>query len=181
MGLGTIFALALALSADAFSFSLGLGMTGVNKRQVYLISLTILVFHIIMPLAGYFAGGFVGSFLGRWAGYAGAAVLMVLGLRMVWEGFSQHQEENFSRYILTSVYGIVVLGVTVSIDALSVGFSLGTQQVAVGLAAGVIGVVSGIMTFFGLEFGRKVGEWMGRRAVVAGGSVLVLIGVRMFF
>ncbi|WP_418791137.1 manganese efflux pump MntP family protein [Phosphitispora sp. TUW77] len=180
MGLGTIFALALALSADAFSFSLGLGMAGVNKRQVYLISLTVLIFHIVMPLAGYFAGGFVGSFLGRWAGYVGAAVLIALGLRMVWEGFSENQEENFSQYILTSIYGIAVLGLTVSIDALSVGFTLGTYQAEVGLAAAIIGLVSGIMAFFGLEFGKKVGEWMGRRALVAGGSVLVLIGIKMF-
>ena len=179
MELFTVFALALALSADAFSFSLGLGMTGVTRRQVYLISLTVFAFHVIMPLAGYFAGGFMGHYLGRWAGYVGAGVLVLLGLRMIWEGFS-HQRENFSRYILTSVYGIGIMGATVSIDALSVGFTLGTQQVALGLAAVIIGVVSGVMTFIGLGLGQKVGEWIGQRAVIIGGVILVLIGIKMF-
>lgn len=81
-----MFALALAMSADAFSFSLGLGMTGVNRRQILLVTLTVLVFHILMPLGGYAAGGFFGGFLGRWAGVLGAVILMLLGFRMIWEG-----------------------------------------------------------------------------------------------
>lgn len=179
MGLQTIFALALALSADAFSFSLGLGMTGVNRRQVIQISLTVLVFHIIMPLAGYFVGEVLGAFFGKWAGIVGAAVLILLGLRMVWEGIGSPRA-NISRYVLTSTYGITLLGAAVSLDALSVGFTLGTQRMPLGLAAAIIGLIAGIMTFTGLGFGRKIGEWIGQRAVAVGGLVLVYIGATLF-
>lgn len=178
MGLYTIMALAFALSADAFSFSLGLGMAGVNFRQIIKISLTVLAFHIIMPLIGYYVGGFFGSHFGRTASILGAVILVLLGLRMMWEGL-QSREDNFSRYLLASGYGIIILGATVSLDALSVGFTLGTQRVALGLTAVIIGTVAGIMTFSGLGLGRKVGEWMGHRAVIIGGLVLIYIGIRL--
>lgn len=179
LSLYAVLALAFALSADAFSFSLGLGMTGVTRKQVFRISLTVLVFHVIMPLAGYVVGGVTGTFLGKWASIVGALILVLLGLRMIWEGFS-NKGEDFSRYILTNTYGIMLLGLTVSLDALSVGFTLGTQKVALGFAATVIGLVAGTMTFIGLGFGKKVGEWLGRRAVVGGGLVLVYIGINLF-
>ncbi len=178
MGIYTILALALGLSADAFSFSLGLGMTGVTRRQILLISLTVLVFHIIMPLAGYFVGGVFGVFLGKFAGVAGALILVLLGLRMIWESISR-QERNFTGYVLTSTYGIVILGATVSLDALSVGFTLATQKIALVFPAVIMGIVAGAMTFAGLGFGQKVGEWLGGRAVLLGGLVLVYIGVKL--
>ncbi len=178
MGLYTILALAFGLSADAFSFSLGLGMTGVTRRQVVLISLTVLVFHIVMPLAGYFAGGVIGTFLGRYAGITGAVILLLLGFRMIWESVSRHKE-NFTGYVLTSAYGIIILGATVSLDALTVGFTLATQKVALVFPAAVIGLVAGAMTFMGLGFGRKVGDWLGGRAVLLGGLALMYIGIKL--
>lgn len=180
MGLYTVLALAFALSADAFSFSLGLGMAGVNKRQIILLSLTVLVFHIIMPLGGYFVGDLFGEFLGRAANMLGASVLVFLGVRMIWESYSD-KEENFSKYVLASGYGIVMMGATVSLDALSVGFTLGTRQVPLGMAAAVIGVVAGIMTYTGLGFGKKIGEWVGKRAEIFGGAILIYIGAGMFW
>ncbi|HWI55144.1 MAG TPA: manganese efflux pump MntP family protein [Desulfobacteria bacterium] len=179
MGLYTVLALALALSADAFSFSLGLGMTGVTKRQIILLSLTVLVFHIVMPLGGYFIGGIFGSFLGRSANILGALVLIFLGLRMIWDSFTD-KEDNFSKYVLSSTSGIVVMSATVSLDALSVGFTLGTQRVSLGTSAAVIGLVAGLMTFLGLGFGQKAGELIGNRAVIIGGLILVYIGINLF-
>lgn len=180
MGLYEVLALAVAMSADAFSFSLGLGMLGVTRRQVILLSLTVLVFHILMPLTGYYAGGFIGSFLGRWAAGLGALVLILLGLRMVWNGIMGKSEDGFSGYILTSAYGIVVLSATVSLDALSVGFTLGIQGAAIGPAVVAMGIMSGLATFLGLGFGQRMGEWIGHRAVLIGGLILVFIGAKMF-
>lgn len=178
MGFYAIVALAFALSADAFSFSLGLGMAGVNRRQIILISMTVLIFHIIMPLIGSFVGGVFGTVLGQQATLIGALVLIFLGFRMIWAGLN-NREEKLSRYILTSTYGIILLGATVSLDALSVGFSLGTQKVALGLPVVVIGVIAGAMTFLGLGFGKRIGDWIGHRAVMVGGSILVYLGINL--
>jgi len=67
----------------------------------------------------------------------------------------------------------------VSMDALSVGFTLGTRQVNLLFTAGIIGAVAGMMAFTGLVFGRFLGGRIGGKAQLLGGLVLVIIGVKM--
>lgn len=178
MGIYTVFALAVALGTDAFSMCLGLGIAGVTIRQILLISFTVLAFHILMPLAGWYAGGVAGTLAGRAASVAGALLLLYLGIKMVRSSLSGGGDMA-PKVVLVNTWGLLLLAASVSMDALSVGFSLGTRQVNLPLTAGVIGVVAGVMTAAGLLLGRFVGTKAGERAVLGGGILLVIIGVRM--
>lgn len=178
MGIYTVFALAVALGTDAFSMCLGLGVAGVTIRQILLISFTVLVFHIVMPLVGWYAGEWAGSVVGRAAAVAGALLLVYLGIKMIRSSFGGGDTVD-PKIVLVNTWGLLLLAASVSMDALSVGFSLGTRQVDLPLTAGVIGLVAGIMTAAGLFLGRVVGIKMGERAVLGGGILLVAIGVRM--
>ncbi|ABO51667.1 protein of unknown function DUF204 [Desulforamulus reducens MI-1] len=180
MSLFTLFALAVALGTDAFSLCIGIGIAGVNRRQIALISLTVLIFHILMPLLGWYAGGFLGSKMGQAASIAGALLLLYLGGKMIWDTIKPGKDEG-PRFVITNTGGLLLLSASVSMDALSVGFTLGTQQVSLVLAAGVIGLVAGMMTFAGLTLGKYVGDWIGERAELVGGIILVGIGVKLFF
>ncbi|CCO08420.1 manganese efflux pump MntP family protein [Desulforamulus hydrothermalis] len=179
MDLFTLLALAVALGSDAFSLCVGIGMGGVNRRQIAVISLTVLVFHIVMPLLGWYVGGFLGSKVGRAAAYAGALLLVYLGLKMIREALQPGREEP--RFVITNTAGLLLLSAGVSMDALSVGFTLGTRQVSLALAAGVIGLVAGAMTLAGLTLGKYVGGWLGDKAQLAGGIILAGIGIKLFF
>lgn len=176
----TLLIMAVALGTDAFSMCLGLGMTGVTARQIIIISLTVLVFHVIMPLAGWFAGELAGSLLGKAAGIAGALVLIYLGAKMLYSAW-KGGEEIEHRDALVSTGGMLLLAASVSMDALSVGFSLGTQNVDLPFTVGIFGIVAGIMTGTGLILGRYIGSRIGERAVGIGGALLVGIGVKLFF
>jgi putative Mn2+ efflux pump MntP len=176
----TLSLLAVALGTDAFSMCLGLGMTGVNRRQIIVVSFTVLAFHVIMPLIGWFAGEIVGSLLGRAASIAGALILIYLGAKMVYSAWKGDGDMN-NRDALVTTGGMLLLAASVSMDALSVGFSLGTQNVDLPLTVSVIGIVAGIMTGAGLILGRFVGNRVGERAVGFGGVLLVGIGVKLFF
>jgi putative Mn2+ efflux pump MntP len=180
MSLLTLIVLAVAMGTDAFSLCVGIGLAGVNRRQILLVSITVLIYHIIMPLAGWWVGEFAGSLLGRVAAIAGALLLVYLGLKMVWEAW-KHRREQMPVRVNFNAGGLLLLGASVSMDAFSVGFTLGTLQANLLLAAGVIGVVAGIMTFTGLVFGRFLGGWVGEKAQLLGGLVLVGIGVKMIF
>ncbi len=179
MSLATILLLAVALGTDAFSMCLGLGMTGVKRGQVLLISITVLFFHIMMPLAGWYAGGLAGNLAGRAAGIAGALLLIYLGLRMLWDVYRCDPEKP--RVALVNTWGLLVMAASVSMDALSVGFTLGTRKVNLVLVAVTFGVVAGLMTFAGLWLGRMIGRWVGEKAQLAGGIILVGIGVKLLF
>lgn len=179
MSLLTLLALAVALGSDAFSLCVGIGMGGVNRRQIFTISLMVLVFHIFMPLLGWYAGGFLGSKVGQAASIAGALLLIYLGIKMVWDVLKPGNDEP--QFVITNVGGLMLLSASVSMDALSVGFTLGTQQVSLLLASGVIGLVAGIMTFAGLTLGKYIGGWIGEKAQMFGGLILAGIGVKLFF
>lgn len=180
MSLLTIILVAIALGADAFSLSIGLGMGGITKGQIYIMSATVLVFHIVMPVVGVYAGGLVGTLVGRAASIAGALVLLYLGFKMLYGAFKQEEQEG-PNVLLANTMGIIFLAGSVSMDALSVGFSLGTQRSSLGMAPLIIGVVAGMMTLTGLLFGQRVGNWVGEKAVILGGVILVGIGIRLFF
>lgn len=180
MNFTTLFLLALALGTDAFSLAIGIGMSGITIKQSVLMSITILVFHIFMPLMGYIAGEVFGALMGRVATVIGACILIYLGLNMFFEVFKINKDEN-TAFIIANFWGLILLAGSVSVDALSVGFSLGTRKVALGLAVLVFGLVAGLMTFTGLEFGKKIGNWIGEKSILLGGFILIAIGVKLFF
>jgi len=173
-----LLALAIALGTDAFSMCLGLGLAGVTRRQILVVSITVLVFHIVMPLLGWYAGEFAGALAGRAASIAGSFLLMYLGVKMIRSSLKGGDAMD-PKVVLVNTWGLLLLAASVSMDALSVGFSLGTRQVNLPLTAGVIGAVAGVMTAAGLFLGRFVGTRVGERAVLGGGVLLIAIGIHM--
>lgn len=172
--------LAVALGTDAFSLCVGIGLAGVNRRQIFLLTLTVFVYHVFMPLTGWMVGEFAGKAIGRTAAVAGALFLVYLGIRMVWLAVKANNESG-PKIVRFNAWGLLLLGASVSMDALSVGFTLGAVRVNLLFTAAVIGVVAGAMTFTGLVFGRFLGRLAGTRAQLLGGLILVGIGVGLAF
>ncbi|MBE0466418.1 MAG: manganese efflux pump [Candidatus Desulforudis sp.] len=177
MSLGTILLLAGALGTDAFSLSLGLGLGGFRRRWAVILVGLIVVFHVILPISGWWVGELLGRLAGRYAAYLGAAVLFYLGARMVWESY---QDDPFrDGTVVNGFLGLVVLAGGVSMDALSVGFTLGTAGAALLVTALVIGAVAGLMSAGAFLLARRVQGWVGTRAQLLGGLILIGVGVRL--
>jgi len=179
MNTATIFALAVALGTDAFSMCVGLGMGGVTRRQVIIVTLAVMGFHIIMPLSGYYAGHIFGHLIGRAANVIGALVLIYLGFKMLLGAIRNEPDEAAGAAAGGNRAGLLILAGSVSLDALSVGFTLGTRRVDLGTAALIMGLVAGAMTLAGLAAGQRVSGMVGEKAVFAGGAVLMLIGMKL--
>jgi len=194
LNLGWITVIAVALGADAFSLALAIGLAGVGKAMVLRLSLLVAVFHVLMPLAGLAAGQALGMFLGTIPKAVGALILVWLGIRMLSgvlkpevrtyplsEAREIMQRRKLPKGISLQGAGTYALAASVSLDALSVGFSLGALGSAIGLTVLIMGGVAGLMTFIGLLLGRLFGSWAGERAEFLGGLALILIGVKIFF
>lgn len=194
MNLAWVLALSIALGADAFSLALAIGLVGIGKRMTLRLSLVVAIFHVFMPLGGLLLGQTLGIVLGQFAKGIGALVLLWLGGRMlfhVWRPqpeyipLSRARKRMNQAQLPTGVslrgFGVYALAASVSLDALSVGFSLGTVDSQIGLTVLIMGTIAGIMMGSGLLLGRFVGTWLGERAEAVGGFVLVLIGIRMLF
>jgi len=184
LSLGWVVAVAIALGADAFSVALAIGLTGVSKRIIIRLSLIVAAFHVLMPLVGLLAGQQLGVAFGDAAKMVGALVLIWLGLRMIWHIYRPNQAKGNTDKLSTARsltgWGPYALGLSVSLDALSVGFSLGTVEFRVWIVL-IMGLAAGLMMASGLVLGRVLGTKVGDKAEALGGVILTLIGIRLFF
>lgn len=188
----TVILVAIALGADAFSLALGLGMKNNSRRYILRASLVVGVFHIFMPLGGVLVGNLLGTLMGKVAIWAGGMILVFLGLKMIWDG-SPWRRSNFSfrearkelelqrANTISSWGGLLALGWSVSIDAFGAGIGLGVSMGGLVAFVLILGFVAALMTAVGLLLGQLLGYWIGKWAELAGGLVLVVIGVKMFF
>jgi len=186
----TIILVAIVLGLDAFSLSMGMGVKGVSRSYEVKFSTTVGVFHVIMPLIGLEAGLALGKLLGIWAGRLGALILLYIAVDFIVKGYREIRPQSIKfsegRKLFKGVKvsrsrwtGIIVLGLSVSMDALTVGFSLGTFKMPLFLTVMIMGATAGIMTALGFTGGRLFGRLLGSYAQITGGIVLLLLAVKL--
>lgn len=188
-----IMLVAVVLGADSFSLAMGMGLKGVSRSYELKFSSMVGIFHVIMPLIGLALGMAAGHFLGVWASRLGAAVLAYLGIDMIWKGYSEvkpksgqlNREKGMIRKKENLAEGwinLTLLTTSVSIDALTVGFSLGTLfMMPLYYPVLIIGAVAGIMTMAGFQGGKMFSRMIGTYAQIAGGVILISLAVKMAF
>lgn len=185
----SVLLVSVALGIDAFSVAISIGLAGIRRKEVYLVSGVVTLFHIFMPLLGLNMGTYLGRIAGPMASTIGAFVLISIGLHTIW---SNLQKIGVFRAVLTAKktpdkngiinisnpVSLVLMAASVSLDALTVGFGLGTLQVDLLLTVITMGLVAGIMTAAGLHFGKRLNVTFGEKAEILGGLILVLIGLK---
>jgi len=188
MNYSTVLLVSFALGIDAFSVAVGIGLSGVKKRQMLTVSSTVTFFHIFMPLLGLSLGSYLGRLAGPMAGSIGALVLMTIGLSAVWNSLkdirpaaADQRRPSSQPLDVANPANLVLMGASVSLDALTVGFGLGALRVDLLLTVMTMGMVAGLMTMSGLLFGRRLNKAFGPRAGLAGGLILVAVGFKLLF
>jgi len=172
-----LIAVSLALDAFAVSVSTGISTPGFGWRQGARMGLWFGGFQFAMPLIGWALGTGVARYIEAVDHWIAFGLLALIGGRMVW-GSIQGGEEAESAGDL-SAGRLCVLAVATSIDALAVGVSMAFMEVDILLAAGVIGVVAFGLSLAGGLLGKRLGLLFQRWAQVAGGLVLIGIGIRI--
>jgi putative Mn2+ efflux pump MntP len=174
----TLFLMAFALGLDAFSLGLGIGMRGIRLLDVLKISVVIALFHIVMPLVGFFMGNYLGLLLGSVANTVGGILLVLLGSHMVYSAIRGDAVKSFD---YRTMWGLLLFSFMVSIDAFSVGVSLGMFVTDLLLAVLLFGLFGGGMSIMGLLLGRKIGYWVGGYGEAFGGAILFMFGLKFLF
>lgn len=176
----TLLMIGLALSMDAFSLGLGLGAQGLRWRDVARLTVAIAALHVLFPLLSIWVGEWLRTVFGTVTQEVAALIMMLLGSRMaiaaVTAGDLQRQVP-----IQAGWWQILVFASGVSVDALSIGLSLGTSDVPAFLASGLFGLQSGLFALIGLSLGKKVNQTLGTYGQIMGGAVLVILGLRFFW
>jgi len=171
------FILALALAADAFSVGAAVGLRHRLPRQIFRLAWHFGVFQSLMAFLGWLAGRILLIYISWWDHWLAAGVLVLLGVRIAWEGWRDGHQAN--TIDLTRGMAMVGLSIAVSIDALAAGIGLAALQASPVLAIPLIGVVAVAATVTSMLLAGRVGRHLGRWCGLLVGLVLVILGIRI--
>jgi putative Mn2+ efflux pump MntP len=178
MDLVTIVLIAVGLAMDAFAVSIAKGIVIKRKRRNSALLLASFFggFQMLMPVIGYFAAiGFRGIISGvdHWVAFS---LLSVIGLKMIYDST---RKEDGKQEASLKLYSAAILALATSIDALMVGLSFAFLQTSIAEPILAIGVVAFSLSLVGFFFGCGLGRVFGNRIKIAGGLILIAIGLRM--
>jgi putative Mn2+ efflux pump MntP len=162
-----------------FAGSIGIGLSGVDTRTRLRVGIAFGLFEGMMPIVGLLIGAAVAGRIGSYGRYAGSGLLVLTGLYTIWQGIRTGKLEEDAEKGILDTRELLLLGAALSIDNLIVGFALGVYHVPIVLAAVMMAVVSVGLSLLGLELGSRLGARVGEYSEMAGGGVLVLVGIAL--
>ena len=134
-------------------------------------------FQAVMPLIGFMAGLSVKEYIERYDHWIAFGLLSAVGCKMIYESFKINSiEEKFDP---SNIFVLLVLSVATSIDALAIGITLSLITSSIILAVIIIGLVTFVLSYFGVYIGKRFGHFFENKIEAVGGLVLIGLGIKI--
>ena len=178
MGLLELFILAAGLSMDAFAVSVckGLAMPKITLKGTLTVGLWFGGFQALMPAAGYLLGAQFREKITAVDHWIAFILLALIGANMIKEACSDDCEEETESLDVRTMF---LLAVATSIDALAVGITFAFLDVHILAAVSFIGITTFTLSAVGVKIGNVFGTRCKAKAELAGGSILILLGLKI--
>jgi putative Mn2+ efflux pump MntP len=172
--------IALSLSLDALAVSISSAVCVRDLKFFHALRASFFfgLFQFVMPLAGWYFGSAFSAYIEAFDHWIAFGLLAFIGGKMIFEAFSAKTRRGEKPADIRSPGTLLSLAVATSIDALAVGLSFNMINKGIWINAAVIGAVTFLVCLAGFEFGRRIGALPEKWANVAGGLVLIGIGVK---
>jgi putative Mn2+ efflux pump MntP len=198
----------LSMDAFAVAICAGLTMSKITIKKALIVGLYFGVSQAVMPIIGFFAANLFADRIADYSCWVAFVLLGFLGVKMIIDslkkdGLSDRRHPIGARK--NHVYSddeklrdedsrdedsrdeeqnlkpgkMLPLAVATGIDALAVGVSFAFLQVSIIPAASFIGIITLAVSMVGVKIGNLFGIKLKSKAQLAGGIVLVLIGLRI--
>ncbi|MBQ8297583.1 MAG: manganese efflux pump [Ruminococcus sp.] len=179
MKLTEIILLSVSLAMDAFSVSVckGLSMKKLDYRGGIATALSFGIFQALMPLIGYFLGSQFAEYITSFSHWVAFILLGFIGGKMIFEAV--YEEDEVTAAYKFDFKELMLLSIATSIDALAVGIVFATEKTNVALSVCLIGVITAVLSFVGVLIGNKFGSKYEKKAELAGGAILIIIGAKL--
>lgn len=173
-----ILLVAIGLAMDCFAVSLAAGTKILEGkiRAALIIGIAFGGFQAAMAILGWAAGTRVEPMIASFDHWVAFLVLSLVGGKMIYEGI--YGEEDDKRTYL-SPGTLLMLSFATSIDSLGVGLSLALVSTGILVPSFIIGMVSLVFSFSGVMVGGRLASRFGKPVEIAGGIILLIIGVRI--
>ena len=168
--------IAIGLSMDAFSLAILYGTSGISKKNINILSITVGIYHFCMPLFGFFIGKVILSFLPMKPDILVGGIFLILAIQMF---LSTFKEEEVTP--LDKLSTLLLFGLTVSIDSFTVGIGLGTITNHLFIPPLIFSITSFLFTFMGLKLGKFLNESFGKISTIIGSVILMILSFIYIF
>ena len=175
--LETVF-VAIGLAMDAFAVSVckGLSMFKMNWKKAFIIAIYFGIFQMVMPLLGFLLGIGFSEWIEAIDHWIAFILLSFIGGKMIKESFDK--SENLDDKV--DFKTMSMLAIATSIDALAIGITYAFLDVKNCMFSfALIGIITFIISLFGVKIGNKFGIKYGNKAEMIGGLILIFIGVEI--
>ena len=178
MGVIELVLISISLAMDAFAVSVGKGLTvcNVRMRHALVAGLWFGGFQALMPLIGYFLGISFADLVVSVDHWIAFGLLVAIGLNMIRETIWGDEETQNNDFGFRTM---LIMAIATSIDALAVGVSMAFLDVNIWIAALVIGVITFAISAMGVVLGCRIGNAIGSKAGIIGGTILVALGLKI--
>ena len=169
----TLLLLGFALSLDSFRVSLGLGTLKLSRLRQLQIVVAFGVCDAIAPLIGLLIGKSLLEFIGPWVEHLGPLLLCAYGIYVLYiaHRYAGKEVGDTDRWL------VLGLPLSLSLDNLVAGTSLGMIGFPLMMSVLVIGAMSALFALVGLRLGRTAVNLLKIRAELIGGVVLIVIAL----
>ncbi len=188
MGIIELLFLAVGLSMDAFAVSIckGLAMKKIDLKKAAICGIWFGGFQALMPMIGYLLGSQFAGYVTSFTPWIAFILLSLIGGNMIKEAFSKEEE-----CVCVKLDGktMFIMAVATSIDALAVGVTFACVPVQVVttlntmlntvIAVCMIGIITFILSCFGVKVGNVFGTKYEKKAELAGGIILICLGLKI--
>jgi putative Mn2+ efflux pump MntP len=172
-----LLAFVLPLGLDSFAVAAAIGAGGpVSRAGRIRISVIFVLFEAGMPLIGLGLGSALARGIGTVASYAAGAIVIATGAWMLAAGDADGDEQKADRIRAARGAAIIALGLSISMDELAVGFSIGLARLPLIPLIAAIGAQALLAAQLGLGLGAKISERSRERAEQLAGIALILLG-----
>jgi manganese efflux pump family protein len=169
-----VLVLGFVLSLDNFRVSIALGTVPFGMKRAVQVALTFGLWDAIMPLIGLLIGNQIGEAVGDVAEYVGAAALGGYGLYLVISALRNPEPDE-----LDHPWALFGIPLTLSLDNLFAGASLGLLGLSPWVSATVFGVMTAVLSLVGLQLGRVAARLIRIRSDLLAGITLIAAAVAL--
>lgn len=177
MSIVELFVIAVGLSMDAFAVSVckGLSTQRLRAQHCVICGLYFGGFQGLMPFVGWLLGVRFQSAITSVDHWIAFVLLAAIGANMIRESRedTEHLDSSFQPGAM------LPLALATSIDALAVGVTFAFLQVEIVPAVSFIGVTTFVLSAVGVKVGAVFGARFRSRAELAGGLLLILMGLKI--
>jgi manganese efflux pump family protein len=169
-----VLVLGFVLSLDNFRVAIALGTVPFGLKRAVQVALTFGLWDAIMPLIGLLIGRQIGESVGDVAELVGAAALGGYGIYLVISALRNPEPDE-----LDHPWALFGIPLTLSLDNLFAGASLGILGLSPWFSATIFGAMTAVMSLVGLQLGRAAARLIKVRSDLLAGSTLIMAAIAL--